>query len=114
FSFRADMQVGDYVVVSDGRDRVQALGKVTGGYFYDPDAAFHPHRRHVEWLWRNDEGTERSRFYSNAFRRHSVYKLNQSLVDWDALEAIVFGEETPRASQSARDHVLIIDEINRA
>ncbi|WP_025393254.1 AAA family ATPase [Rhizobium leguminosarum] len=114
FSFRADMQVGDYVVVSDGRDRMQAFGRVTGEYFYDPDAAFHPHRRHVEWLWRDEAGTERSRFYARAFRRHSVYKLNQSLVDWDALEPIVFGDETPRASQSARDHVLIIDEINRA
>lgn len=33
FSFRADMQVGDYVVVSDGRDRMQAFGRVTGEYF---------------------------------------------------------------------------------
>ncbi|MCY0146834.1 AAA family ATPase [Hoeflea sp. G2-23] len=114
FSFRADMQVGDYVVVSDGRDRIQAFGRITSEYFYDSEATFHPHRRHVEWLWRNDAGTERSRFYGNAFRRHSVYKLNQSLVDWDALEEIVFGNDTPRASQSARDHVLIIDEINRA
>lgn len=114
FSFRSDMQVGDYVVVSDGRDRIQAFGRITGEYFYDPEATFHPHRRHVEWLWRDDAGTERSRFYANTFRRHSVYKLNQSLVDWDALEAIAFGDETPHASQSARDYVLIIDEINRA
>lgn len=114
YSFRSDMQVGDYVVVSDGRDRIQAFGRVTSEYFYDHEATFHPHRRQVEWLWRGDLGTERSRFYANGFRRHSVYKLNQSLVDWDALEAIVFGDDTPRASQSARDHVLIIDEINRA
>ncbi|MCW3783873.1 AAA family ATPase [Defluviimonas salinarum] len=114
FSFRADMQVGDYVVVSDGRDRIQAFGRVAGEYFYDPDASFHPHRRMVEWMWRDDAGVERDRFYPNGFRRHSVYKLNQGLVDWDALEAIVFGDEAPRASQSARNHVLIIDEINRA
>ncbi len=114
FSFRADMQVGDYVVVSDGRDRIQAFGRVTGEYFYDTNATFHPHRRHVEWLWRNEHGTERDRFYPNGFRRHSVYKLKQSLVDWDALEEIVFGGDTPSVSQLARDHVLIIDEINRA
>ncbi|MES1949822.1 ATPase [Salinisphaera sp. S4-8] len=113
-SLRADMQVGDYVVISDGRDRIQALGKVTGDYFYDPDAAFHPHRRHVEWLWRDDKGIDRSRFYPNGFRRHAVYKLKQSLVDWDALEAIVQGDETLRVSPSAQGHVLIIDEINRA
>ncbi len=114
YSFRADMQVGDYVVVSDGRDRIQAVGRVSGEYFYDSEATYHPHRRQVEWLWRDDTGTERSRFYPNGFRRHSVYKLNQSIIDWDALEAIVFGNMTPNASRSARDHVLIIDEINRA
>ncbi len=114
YSFRSDMQVGDYVVVSDGRDRIQAFGKVSGDYYYDGDASFHPHRRRVEWLWRDDAGTDRSRFYSSPFRRHAVYKLNQSLIDWDTLEAIVFGDGTPRESKSARDHVLIIDEINRA
>lgn len=114
WSFRSDIQVDDYVVVSDGRDRVQAFGKVTGEYFFDPDATYHPHRRRVEWLWRDGAGVERSRFYPNAFRRHSVYKLDQSLVDWDALEAIVFEGETPQANRIARDHVLIIDEINRA
>ena len=114
YSFRTDMQVGDYVVVSDGRDRIQAVGRVIGEYFYDPDASFHPHRRQVKWLWRDEDGIERDRFYPNGFRRHSVYKLDQSLVDWDALEAIVLGDEVPQASQSARDHVLIIDEINRA
>lgn len=113
-SFRADMQIGDYVIVSDGRDRFQALGRVTGEYFYDPDAEFHRHRRHVEWLWRDDDGTERSRFYPKGFRRHAVYKLDQSLVDWDALETLVFGCEISRGGQSARDYVLVIDEINRA
>jgi 5-methylcytosine-specific restriction protein B len=80
------MQVGDYVVVSDGRDRIQAFGRITGDYFYDADAKFHPHRRRVDWLWRSEAGTERERFYAKAFRRHSVYKLDQSLVDWDVLE----------------------------
>lgn len=94
FSFRADMQVGDYVVVSDGRDRIQAIGRVAGDYFFDPDADFHPHRRQVEWLWRDEEGTERSRFYSKTFRRHSIYKLDQSIIDWDALDEIVLeGDE---------------------
>lgn len=114
FSFRADMQVGDYVVVSDGRDRIQAFGQVAGEYYFDPDATYHPHRRKMEWLWRSDEGTDRSRFYPNGFRRHSVYKLNQSLIDWDALEDITFGENTFLQGNEGRDYVLIIDEINRA
>ena len=114
FAFRAWMQIGDYIVVSDGRDRIQAFGEVTGEYYFDPEAEFHPHRREVKWYWRDEGGTERDRFYPNPFRQHSVYKLDQSLIDWEALEGIVYGNETPRASDSARGHVLIIDEINRA
>lgn len=114
FSFRGDMHVGDYVVVSDGRDRIQTFGRVAGEYYFDPEAAYHPHQRKMEWLWRSDEGTDRSRFYPNGFRRHSVYKLNQSLIDWDALEEITFGEDTSLQGKVGRDYVLIIDEINRA
>ncbi|WP_205631833.1 AAA family ATPase [Cereibacter johrii] len=114
YSFRSDMQIGDYVVVSDGRDRIQAFGRITGDYYFDGRAEFHPHRRIVDWIWRDDAGTDRSRFYPNAFRRHSVYKLNQSLIDWDALEEIVSGKRAAVADTTARDYVLIIDEINRA
>lgn len=114
YSFRSDMQIGDYVVVSDGRDRIQAFGKITGDYYFDGGAEFHPHRRIADWIWRDDAGTDRSRFYPNAFRRHSVYKLNQSLIDWDALEEIVLGKRAAVADNTARDYVLIIDEINRA
>ena len=96
YSFRTDMQVGDYVVVSDGRDRIRAFGRVTGDYFFDNNADFHPHRRRVEWIWRDDAGAERSRFYPNDFRRHSVYRLNSELIDWDALEEIVLGEDSAR------------------
>ena len=114
YSFRADMQKDDYVVVSDGRDRIQAFGIVASEYYYDSDATYHPHRRKMKWLWSNKDGTERSRFYPNGFRRHSVYKLNQSLVDWDALEEIAFGEGAPFSNENSRNYVLVIDEINRA
>lgn len=114
FSFRSDIQVGDYVVVSDGRDRVRAFGTIMSNYFFDADAEHHPHRRKVEWLWRDDQGTERARFYPNGFRQHAVYKLDGTLVDWDSLEEIVFGVDRSIPAESARPHVLIIDEVNRA
>lgn len=78
------------------------------------DADHHPHRRKVEWIWRDDQGTERARFYRNGFRQHTVYKLNSALIDWDALEEIVLGADQLAPSDDARPHVLIIDEINRA
>lgn len=114
FSFRSDMQVGDYVVISDGRDRMRAFGTIASDYFFEADAEHHPHRRRVEWLWRDDQGTERARFYPNGFRQHTVYKVNGALVEWDGLEQIVFGVDRSIPAESARPHVLIIDEINRA
>lgn len=114
YSFRSDMQVGDYVVVSDGRDRMRAFGTITSNYLFEADAKRHPHRRKVEWFWRDDQGTERARFYPNGFRQHTIYKLNGALVDWDSLESIVFGVDRSIPAESARPHVLVIDEINRA
>ncbi|WP_417789563.1 AAA family ATPase [Terasakiella pusilla] len=114
YAFRSRMQVGDYVVVSDGRDRFQAFGQVTGEYEYDANAKYHPHRRQVKWIWQDKEGEDRSSFYPKFFRRHSVYRLNQLLIDWDALEAVVIGDDKKPATGEERPYVLIIDEINRA
>tara|TARA_R110000803_G_scaffold178675_2_gene241067 strand:- start:2104 stop:4917 length:2814 start_codon:yes stop_codon:yes gene_type:complete len=114
YSFRGAMQIGDYVVISDGRDLIRAFGEVEGDYFYDEQANFHPHRRRVKWLWRNDHRLDRARFYANAFRQQSIYRLNPEAVDWNALEEIVLGEVPAPSAEHARDYVLIIDEINRA
>lgn len=114
YSFRSAMQIGDYVVLSDGRDGFRAFGKIVGEYYYDASAPYHPHRRKVEWVWQSPEGADRSTFYRNGFRRHSVYRLNPKIVDWDALEAIVLGEDASLQTAAARPYVLVIDEINRA
>jgi len=114
FAFRSGLQIGDYVIISDGRDSYRALGKVTGEYEFDQTASFHPHRRKVEWIWRDDDGADRSAFYPKNFRRQSAYRLDPSLVDWDALETVVIDPNAERPVAGARPHVLIIDEINRA
>lgn len=114
YSFRSALQVGDYVVLSDGRDSIRAIGKVTGEYYYDTAAPYHPHRRPVEWLWRSPQGADRDIFYKKNFRRQSVYQLRRDLIEWDALETIVLGETGLRQTSPARPYVLVIDEINRA
>ncbi len=114
FSFRSQMQIGDYVVLSDGRDSVRAFGRVTGEYYFDAGATYHPHRRKVEWLWQDEEGADRDLFYKNMFRRQSVYRLAPQIIDWDALESIVFGADLLQPAVTARPYVLVIDEINRA
>ena len=114
FAFRSGLQVGDYVVISDGRDSYRAFGRVSGEYYFDADADFHPHRRSVEWIWRDDNGAERAPFYARNFRRQSAYRLDPNKIDWDALESVVIDPNAERPVASARPHVLIIDEINRA
>lgn len=114
FAFRSGLQIGDYVVISDGRDSYRAFGKVTGEYEFNPAARYYPHRRKVEWIWRDDNGAERGAFYPKNFRRQTAYLLDPNLVDWDALEAVVIGPSAERPVAGARPHVLIIDEINRA
>ncbi|MCE7028100.1 AAA family ATPase [Jiella avicenniae] len=114
YAFRSGLQIGDYVVISDGRDSYRAFGRVSGEYYFDSDAEFHPHRRKVEWIWRNDDGAKRAPFYSRNFRRQSAYRLDPSQIDWDAVEAVVIDPNAELPMSSARPHVLIIDEINRA
>jgi hypothetical protein len=114
YAFRSGLQVGDYVVISDGRDSYRAFGRVSGEYYFDANADFHPHRRSVEWIWRDDNGAERAPFYSRNFRRQSAYRLDPDRIDWDALEAVVIDPNAERPVAGARPHVLIIDEINRA
>lgn len=114
YAFRSGLQIGDYVIISDGRDSYRAFGKVAGEYEFDPNASFHPHRRRVEWIWRDDNGAERAAFYPKNFRRQSAYRLDPKLVDWDTLETVVIDPNAERPVAGARPHVLIIDEINRA
>ena len=113
FAFRGWMQPGDYVVLSDGRDIVRGIGRITGEYFYDAAASYHPHRRPVEWLWHEAQGIPRDRFYPKQFRRHSTYKLTNEAVDWDVLDEIVYGAAAAETSDG-EPFVLVIDEINRA
>jgi AAA domain (dynein-related subfamily) len=112
YALRSLMQPGDYVVVSDGRDLIRAVGQVTSGYQFKLDAAGYPHRRQVNWLWREDTGIPRDTIYPNWFRQHSLYELNEKVLNWDALDKLVCGTERAPAVD-ARPYVLVIDEINR-
>ncbi len=57
FAFRWIIALGDLVLASDG-ETVIGIGKVTGGYTYDPSSNM-AHRRPVEWLsleeWRQSD-----------------------------------------------------------
>jgi 5-methylcytosine-specific restriction enzyme B len=48
YNFVRKIAPGDLVLASDG-ERVLGIGRVVGGYEYEPSSGF-PHRRRVEWL----------------------------------------------------------------
>lgn len=51
FRFVHEMKPGDLVVYPSKRDRLVYLGRIAGGYEYDPKTeSTYPHRRKVEWL----------------------------------------------------------------
>jgi DNA polymerase III delta prime subunit len=112
--FRVAVDVGDYVLLSVGKNRIVALAEIVGDYEHEPGAV-REHSRRVRWIWHDQQGAQRSEFYPENFSAFQpMYQLAADRVDWDALEKIALGEAASRASEDARNHVLIIDEINRA
>lgn len=111
------MEVGDYVLLTVGRDKVHAIGRVTGDYEYHPEAVEGSarHLRVVEWLWHDKEGVVRDTIYPTPFTSfHTAYPLDAESIKWDALNSLAFGDDAvARAAAARRPYVLIIDEINR-
>jgi len=116
YTLRANMKIGDIVIISDGNRRFRAVGELIGPYYYKADEpdAFN-HRRAVRWLWHNDEGQPRELIYHRGFSQVSAYQLDSSQLDWPALEQLVNGAGTAaHAGGVPEPYVLIVDEINRA
>ncbi|WP_370205188.1 AAA family ATPase [Pararhodobacter marinus] len=112
--FRGAVDVGDYVLLSVGKNRIVGLAEVVGDYEHDPREE-REHSRRVCWIWHSAEGAQRSDFYPERFSAFQpIYQLASDKVDWDALEEITLGPKPPREPNETRNYVLIIDEINRA
>ena len=109
------IDVGSYVFLTVGKNRVVALGQIAGEYEFRTEGSEKGHFRKITWIWVNEEGADRSKFYPEKFSSFQpIYQLASNKVDWDALEEIVFGAVKSRSSIIGCDHVLIIDEVNRA
>lgn len=108
--FKNYLKKGDYVVVSNGNSYIRALGKVTGDYYYDPDAAIgYDHFREVEWIFKNVE-IPVDEFYQKVLSQQTLYKLNRDLIKLQFFVQAVNQETQPSIK---KDFVIIIDEINR-
>lgn len=110
-------QIGDYVMLTVGKDKVVAFGRFAGPYEFVPATPEAParHLRPVEWLWSDAKGIARAQVFRNVFTSlHPIYFLEDDAIEWDGIEQTVFGDDFGKGSRTARPHVLIIDEINRA
>jgi 5-methylcytosine-specific restriction protein B len=114
YTLRASMRIGSLIVVSDGNRKFRAIGEVTGDYRYEPGPDGN-HRRAVKWLWHSEKSLARELIFGKSFSQRTVYPLDRSLVDWDALDQIVGSSgDASETSGEPQNFVLIIDEINRA
>lgn len=110
--FKDEMKVGDIIIVSQGNSLFRAIGEVTGGYEFQEAAVagnFHQTRT-VRWLDVFEGNKSVAEIYSKNFVMSALYKLASEGLNYDALELLIKGEGAP----SSQNHVLIIDEINRA
>jgi 5-methylcytosine-specific restriction enzyme B len=117
--FRSVMEIGDYVVLTVGKNQAVAVGRIVGPYEYRPDLSAPevedtPHTRRVEWLWQDQNGIERAKFYPENFSAFQPLYGMTERVDWDGLEGAIFPKRRDYPTSTARPFVLIIDEINRA
>jgi len=108
--FKNYLQVGNYVLVSYGNQKVRAIGKVVGEYFVEAGAPIrYKQFRKVEWLPLK-EMIPVSDIYEKNFSQQTIYKLNE---DWVKRDYFAKGKKLPLQDQAPDPFVLVIDEINR-
>ena len=105
-----NMRKGDMVIASKGNLIVDAIGIVTDNkYEYKEDAPFeYYHFRKVDWLVTN-LNKPAELFSQKKLSQQTIYFLNNADIKKDLIDELL----TPEDKKLQRNHVLIIDEINR-
>lgn len=71
FRFVHEMKDGDLIVYPSKQDRMVNIGRLSGGYIYDPHASTeYPHRRKVQWLKSLDRAS---------FSQTALYEIGSAL-----------------------------------
>lgn len=110
--FKDEIVVGDIIIVSQGNSLFRAIGEVTGNYEFleAPVAGSFHQMRAVRWLAVFEGNKNVAEIYNKNFVMSALYKLGSEGLKFDVLESLIKGEDAP----NCQNHVLIIDEINRA
>ena len=108
--FKHEMKTGDLILVSLGNKLFRAIAEVTGEYEFAEDAPFHQMRK-VRWLALFEGGRPAEEFYRKEVVMRSLYVLNPTHIEYDRIDALLGAQAK---ETDVQQHVLIIDEINRA
>jgi 5-methylcytosine-specific restriction protein B len=110
--FKNELKIGDIVIVSQGNDAFRAIGEVVGEYecLEESIAGDFHQMRSVRWLAVLENNRNVDEIYTKKFMMSALYKLNSNELKFDVLASLIQGEVV----HSKKNHVLIIDEINRA
>jgi 5-methylcytosine-specific restriction protein B len=117
--FRAEMKIGDIIIVPYGNTAFRAIAEVTGDYRYVPEAeGYYAHRRDVRWLLKLNEPLPLDTIVDGNFTQRTLYPIATKRMNLAALARLIAGDEDDRPIEMDGDEpdqfVLIIDEINRA
>ena len=101
------MQIGDIVIISKGNHIIDAIGSVTGEYFYDVQTPTDMiNFRKIEWLAKDLEMSP-EKFVQKQISQQSIYEFSIEDIKKETFTTLfkIENQEVP--------YVLVIDEINR-
>lgn len=111
--FKLYMKMGNYVIISNGNTRIRAIGRVTGEYEFVEDSPIRYHHfRPVKWILK-DVDIPVKEFYEKLFQQQTIYKLNSQFIKPKFFISKDQEIKNNGKEDVKRNHVLIIDEINR-
>lgn len=110
-AFINKMQVGDIVLSCFSSTTIDAIGIITGNYEWHDEYEHYKRLRKVNWLVKNIR-EDIAEANGSKMTLSSVYKLKISLSD---VMSIIrkYDPEEDKVQENTKNHVFIIDEINR-
>ena len=106
------MQIDDIVLVSFGNKKLRAIAKITGEYqcLDDDGLGNYIQSRSVQWLLIPETPFLHDRVLKKQFSQMTIYNI-KSNVNLEKLQLLL--SNNIEADQQHKNHILIIDEINR-
>ncbi|WP_244943846.1 AAA family ATPase [Siminovitchia fortis] len=110
--FKNWMRNDDIVIISSGNKKAKAIGRINGGYYYNPNTEIrYKHFRPVEWLYTDTELPVNAILKGKRFSQQSIYMFYREDINVESLRNLLTDDSDN--NKKTPHYVLIIDEINR-